>query len=350
MGGGRPLSAAVAVLTALVVALLAFAGTRPRRHHEHQHQLVRRSAWGPSEPRRTARPLDVQHIHDPGQRRAPQRPHDAWTRPCTNCRITDMVPNLVFTSGSTANMQDGLLLHHFVIFNPAQTGHRLPDQRAVLRRRQRAHAPAPAVALRLPQHERDLEHDRAPREQEPRAADGQHRGRVPLAAGRRDRVRAARMARHRLDLHRRELRVHDSDRATPTRTATGPCRRTRASSACPATCTTSTSSTRVRVRCTARHAGRRSRSARSFWAATATTTSGRSRPTTRRPRTSRARRCAGRRRITGPRSGRRCGRTGTWTRWACAGSSARCPPVRSLRHTRPTARTRSRAIRSRPVR
>jgi hypothetical protein len=42
--------------------------------------------------------------------------------PCTNCRITDMIPNLVFTSGSTANMQDGLLLHHFVIFNPAQTG------------------------------------------------------------------------------------------------------------------------------------------------------------------------------------------------------------------------------------
>jgi hypothetical protein len=44
------------------------------------------------------------------------------TPPCTNCRITDMVPNLVFTNGSTANMQDGLLLHHFVIFNPAQTG------------------------------------------------------------------------------------------------------------------------------------------------------------------------------------------------------------------------------------
>jgi hypothetical protein len=42
--------------------------------------------------------------------------------PCTDCRITDMVPNLVFTNGSTANMQDGLLLHHFVIFNPAQTG------------------------------------------------------------------------------------------------------------------------------------------------------------------------------------------------------------------------------------
>jgi hypothetical protein len=42
--------------------------------------------------------------------------------PCTNCRITDMVPNLVFTNGATANMQDGLLLHHFVIFNPAQQG------------------------------------------------------------------------------------------------------------------------------------------------------------------------------------------------------------------------------------
>jgi hypothetical protein len=42
--------------------------------------------------------------------------------PCTNCRITDMVPNLVFTNGATANIQDGLMLHHFVIFNPAQTG------------------------------------------------------------------------------------------------------------------------------------------------------------------------------------------------------------------------------------
>jgi len=46
----------------------------------------------------------------------------AVTPPCTNCRITDMVPNLVFTNGSTANMQDGLMLHHFVLFNPAQTG------------------------------------------------------------------------------------------------------------------------------------------------------------------------------------------------------------------------------------
>src|SRR5688572_24675771 len=43
--------------------------------------------------------------------------------PCTNCRITDMVPNLVFDgSGATANMNNGLLLHHFVLFNPAQTG------------------------------------------------------------------------------------------------------------------------------------------------------------------------------------------------------------------------------------
>jgi hypothetical protein len=43
--------------------------------------------------------------------------------PCTNCRITDMVPNLVFDgSGSTANLNNGLMLHHFVLFNPAQTG------------------------------------------------------------------------------------------------------------------------------------------------------------------------------------------------------------------------------------
>jgi hypothetical protein len=43
--------------------------------------------------------------------------------PCTNCRITDMIPNLVFDgSGATANLDNGLLLHHFVLFNPSQTG------------------------------------------------------------------------------------------------------------------------------------------------------------------------------------------------------------------------------------
>ncbi len=43
--------------------------------------------------------------------------------PCTNCRITDMVPNLVFDgTGATANMNSGLLLHHFVLFNPSQQG------------------------------------------------------------------------------------------------------------------------------------------------------------------------------------------------------------------------------------
>jgi hypothetical protein len=44
--------------------------------------------------------------------------------PCsTDCAITDMVPNLVdASSGATANMSSGMLLHHFVIFNPAQQG------------------------------------------------------------------------------------------------------------------------------------------------------------------------------------------------------------------------------------
>jgi hypothetical protein len=42
--------------------------------------------------------------------------------PCTNCRITDMVPNLVYANGATANMSTGMLLHHFVLFNQAQQG------------------------------------------------------------------------------------------------------------------------------------------------------------------------------------------------------------------------------------
>jgi hypothetical protein len=41
--------------------------------------------------------------------------------PCTNCGITDMVPNLVYADGTTANMNNGLLLHHVVFFNPAQS-------------------------------------------------------------------------------------------------------------------------------------------------------------------------------------------------------------------------------------
>jgi hypothetical protein len=39
--------------------------------------------------------------------------------PCTNCRITDMVPELVFTDGTIANMDQGILLHHIVMFNQA---------------------------------------------------------------------------------------------------------------------------------------------------------------------------------------------------------------------------------------
>jgi hypothetical protein len=43
--------------------------------------------------------------------------------PCTNCRITDMVPNLVFDgTGATANLDNGMMLHHFVLFNPARQG------------------------------------------------------------------------------------------------------------------------------------------------------------------------------------------------------------------------------------
>ena len=160
-------------------------------------------------------------------------------------------------------------------------------------------------------------------------ADGQHRGRVPLAARRRDRVRAAGMARHRLDLQRRELRVHDPDRLL--RHAQ---RLDRAAER----------AHHRHVRPPARHRhhrpepvpgalrvarARRSRSAPSCWAATATTTSGRSRPTTRRRRTSRARRCAGRRRITGPRSARRCARTATWTRRAMCGIFGEVPAGRA---------------------
>jgi hypothetical protein len=39
-----------------------------------------------------------------------------WTsKPCTNCYITKMAPTLVYTDGSTANVNTGAMLHHIVL-------------------------------------------------------------------------------------------------------------------------------------------------------------------------------------------------------------------------------------------
>src|SRR5687768_7817110 len=121
MRGGRLRSATVAVLLVAALSLVGSAGSAsaattntnissfsdPRgAMPNHPGQLVR-STYG------------TFTVPANGQLHNVPMSIDA---PCTNCRITDMVPNLVFTNGSTANIQDGLMLHHFVIFNPAQTG------------------------------------------------------------------------------------------------------------------------------------------------------------------------------------------------------------------------------------
>jgi hypothetical protein len=42
--------------------------------------------------------------------------------PCTNCRITDMVPDIVdANTGQSLNIADGIMLHHFVLINPGAT-------------------------------------------------------------------------------------------------------------------------------------------------------------------------------------------------------------------------------------
>jgi hypothetical protein len=44
--------------------------------------------------------------------------------PCTNCYVTDVIPNLVYdgdpnnATGTTANLNNGAMLHHFVLINP----------------------------------------------------------------------------------------------------------------------------------------------------------------------------------------------------------------------------------------
>jgi hypothetical protein len=40
--------------------------------------------------------------------------------PCTDCRITDIAPSLVYSDGTTANLNNGAMLHHFVLINSTQ--------------------------------------------------------------------------------------------------------------------------------------------------------------------------------------------------------------------------------------
>jgi hypothetical protein len=46
--------------------------------------------------------------------------------PCTDCYITDIVPNLIYdgdannVTGTTANLNNGAMMHHFVLINPAR--------------------------------------------------------------------------------------------------------------------------------------------------------------------------------------------------------------------------------------
>ncbi len=351
MGGGSPRICTVAVLAALVVALLAFAGTAgaattntnissfsdPRGDlPNHPGQLVR-STYGT--------------FTIPANGRAPQRPDDRCDAPCTQLpdhghgaepRVHERLHGEHAGRAAAAPLRD---------LQPGAAGHRLPDQRAVLRRRQRAHAPAPAVALRLPQHERDLEHDHAPREHRATCR-RRSTSRSSTASGRWPETESARP---RGSTSTRSApagtRSTRSRPATPTRTATGPCRRTRACSACRVTCTTSTSSTRTRARCTAPRAVRRSRSARSCVGGDGNDYFGPIPPNNPPPAD-----------ITGATLCRSEAYHGTAVGTdaagerahghdePCAGSSARCRQVRRRRHTRPTAPTRSRAIRSRPVR
>jgi hypothetical protein len=47
--------------------------------------------------------------------------------PCTDCYITDIVPNLIYdgdannATGTTANLDTGAMMHHFVLINPARS-------------------------------------------------------------------------------------------------------------------------------------------------------------------------------------------------------------------------------------
>ena len=168
-----------------------------------------------------------------------------------------MIPNLVYADGTTANMNNGVLLHHFVLFNPTQQGVGCPIKRAVLRRRQRAHASRPADAVRLQEHVPELVDDHAHRQSQATAQTRQHQiifRYRPLSETQPTRPAVAR--------HRRSATA--ATRSTRSRPAT-PTRHVDWTSPVDARmidmsgiCTTSTSSTRIRADPLSR-AGRRDR-------------------------------------------------------------------------------------------
>lgn len=53
--------------------------------------------------------------------------------PCTDCYITDIVPSLIYdgdannTTGTVANLNNGAMMHHFVLINPARTDQVCPS-------------------------------------------------------------------------------------------------------------------------------------------------------------------------------------------------------------------------------
>lgn len=47
--------------------------------------------------------------------------------PCGNCNVTDIAPSLVNADGSDANFNTGAMLHHFVLYNPAERDATCPN-------------------------------------------------------------------------------------------------------------------------------------------------------------------------------------------------------------------------------
>ena len=47
--------------------------------------------------------------------------------PCSGCYVTDIAPSLVYEDGSDANFDTGTMLHHFVLFNPAERDATCPN-------------------------------------------------------------------------------------------------------------------------------------------------------------------------------------------------------------------------------
>src|SRR3990172_4567723 len=114
-------------LALLAVALAAVPLTQGASHSSRASAVAPQTVtvrWGP-----LTVPGGGHHDANPGSTNNLLVP--GVQKPCTDCYLTGIVPNLVLSDGTTANFDSDAMLHHMVIFNPQHQDPTCEDRKSV---------------------------------------------------------------------------------------------------------------------------------------------------------------------------------------------------------------------------